>query len=66
MKLKQEQIEKFVEIHKDCDVLINYSKEQVEEIANGVANYYLTLFRIYQNNNKKHFQKQQNNSEIII
>jgi len=41
MELKQEQVEKFKEIHKD-------SEKEVVEIANGVANYYLTLFKIYQ------------------
>jgi len=48
MELKSEQIKKFIEIHKDCEGFDKYSEEQVSKIANGVANYYLTLFKIYQ------------------
>lgn len=48
MELKPEQIKKFVELHKDCAGFEKYSEEQIREIANGVANYYLTLFKIYQ------------------
>ena len=48
MELKPEQIKKFVELHKDCAGFENYSEEQIREIANGVANYYLTLFGIHQ------------------
>ena len=48
MQLKPEQIKKFIEIHKDCAGFESYSEEQIREIANGMANYYLTLFNIYQ------------------
>ena len=48
MELNQEQIDKFIEIHKDFPDFKNLSEEQVKEIANGVANYYLTLFKIQQ------------------
>ena len=48
MELKLEQIKKFAELHKDCEGFENYSEEQISKIANGVANYYLTLFRIQQ------------------
>ena len=48
MELKPEQIKRFIELHKDCPDFKNYSEDQVREIANGVANYYLTLFKIYQ------------------
>lgn len=48
MQLKPEQIKKFIELHKDCEGFDNYSDEQKAEIANGVANYYLTLFNIHQ------------------
>ncbi len=48
MELRQEQINKFKEIHKDHVDFENYSEQEVAEIANGVANYYLTLFGIYQ------------------
>lgn len=48
MELKPEQIKKFMEIHKDCAGFESYSEEQIREIANGTANYYLTLFKIHQ------------------
>ena len=48
MELKPEQIKKFIELHKDCAGFENYSEDQIIEIANGVANYYLTLFSIHQ------------------
>jgi hypothetical protein len=48
MELKPEQINKFIEIHKDCSGFVDYSEDQKREIANGVANYYLTLFNIQQ------------------
>ena len=48
MELKPEQIQKFIELHKGVAGFEKYSEEQIREIANGVANYYLTLFKIYQ------------------
>jgi len=48
MELKPEQIKKFVELHKDLAGFENYTEDQVREIANGVANYYLILFKIHQ------------------
>ena len=48
MELKPEQIKKFIELHKGLAGFENYTKDQVREIANGVANYYLTLFKIHQ------------------
>ncbi|MEI7810233.1 MAG: hypothetical protein WCI41_01600 [bacterium] len=48
MELTPEQIKKFIEIHKGCIDFSKYSEEQIIEIANGVANYYLTLFKISQ------------------
>jgi hypothetical protein len=48
MELKPEQLDKFVELHKDFVDFENYSKDEVREIANGVINYYLTLFNIHQ------------------
>jgi len=53
MGLKQEQIEKFKELHKDIVGFEKYSETQIVEIANGVANYYLSLFKIQQNNKKR-------------
>jgi hypothetical protein len=52
MQLKTEQIQKFKELHKDVEGFEKYSEGQITEIANGVANYYLTLFNIHQRNNK--------------
>lgn len=59
MILKPEQIQKFIEIHKDCAGFENYSEEQKAEIANGVANYYLTLFNIHQ-------RIRQENKKIVL
>lgn len=47
MRLKQEQINSFKEIHKDTVGFEDYSDEQITEIANSVANYYLTLYKVY-------------------
>jgi len=46
--LSKNQVERFKEIHTKDGGLGNYTEEQIREIANGVANYYLTLFKIYQ------------------
>jgi len=59
MELKPEQIKKFIEIHKDCAGFENYSEKQINEIANGMANYYLSLFNIYQRIKKE-------NKDIIV
>jgi len=56
MKLKPEQIKKFFEIHKDCEGFNHYSEEELSDIANGVANYYINLFKIHQNNRKKPYK----------
>lgn len=53
MELNQEQIDKFIELNKDLPDFKNFSEEQVREIANGVANYYLTLFHIYERTKKE-------------
>ena len=53
MELKQEQVDKFIELHKDFKDFDNYSEDQKREIANGVANYYLTLFHIYERTKKE-------------
>jgi len=53
MELKPEQINKFIELHRECEGFESYSEDQKREIANGVANYYLTLFSIYQRNKKE-------------
>jgi hypothetical protein len=52
MELKQKQIDRFIELHKDFPDFKNFSEEQVREIANGVANYYLTLFNIHKRTKK--------------
>ena len=48
MQLKPHQINRFKELHKDCEGFELYSDDQIVELANGVANYYLTLFTIHQ------------------
>lgn len=48
MELTPELIEEFKELHKDYPDFAEYSEDEVVKIANGVANYYLTLFKIYQ------------------
>lgn len=48
MELTPEQIAKFIEINKGLPGFEKYSEAEIKEIANGVANYYLTLFKIYQ------------------
>lgn len=53
MELKPEQIKKFIQIHKNCAGFENYSEEQKTEIANGMANYYLTLFKIHERINNE-------------
>ena len=60
MELKPEQINKFIELHKDLIDFENYSEEQVREIANGFANYYLTLFKINQ-----YIKKDKDNLKVI-
>ena len=53
MKLKPEQINQFIEVHKDFVGFDGYSEEEISVIANGVANYYVSLYEIYQKNLKK-------------
>ena len=48
MELKPEQIQKFIELNEGLAGFENFTEGQVKEIANGVANYYLTLFKIHQ------------------
>ena len=48
MQLKPEQIKRFKELHKGVEGFDCFSDDQIEEIANGVANFYLTLFKIHQ------------------
>jgi hypothetical protein len=47
MELTQEQIDEFIYINKKIPGFEKYTDDQVKENANGVANYYLTLFKIY-------------------
>jgi hypothetical protein len=48
MELKPEQIERFIDLHKNVPGFEKYSDSDVREIANGVANYFSSLFKIYQ------------------
>jgi len=53
MELKPEQLHKFYEINKGCTEFESLTEDQKREVANGVANYYLTLFKIQQRNREK-------------
>lgn len=53
MQLTKEQVQSFVEINKGIPEFDKCSEEEKIEIANGVANYYLTLFKIYHTLEKK-------------
>lgn len=53
MELKPEQIEKFKVLHKGLSEFENYSDEEIRFIANQVANYYLTLYKIQQRINSE-------------
>lgn len=48
MELTDEQIKQFKKLHEKDGGLDNYSDKEIREIANGVANYYWILFKIYQ------------------
>jgi|JI10StandDraft_1071094.scaffolds.fasta_scaffold1082121_2 hypothetical protein len=47
MQLTKEQVQRFIEINSEVPEFNNYSDSENAEIASGVANYYLTLFKIY-------------------
>ncbi len=47
MQLSPEQIKKFKELHQNHE-LDAYTEDEIREIANGVVNIYLTLYRSYQ------------------
>jgi len=57
MILKPEQVNKFIELHKDYAGFESYSEDHIREIANGIANYYLTLFNIQQRIKKEELAK---------
>lgn len=57
MTLKPEQFNKFIELHKDYKDFMCYSDDQKVEIANGIANYYLILFKIQQRIRKDNLVK---------
>lgn len=48
MKLTKEQIEAFRKIHEGTDILEGLSSQDVERLAQSVAQYYLSLFKIHQ------------------
>jgi hypothetical protein len=47
MQLTPSQIKHFKDLHRDHE-LDEYTEDEIREIANGVANIYLTLYRAYQ------------------
>jgi flagellar assembly factor FliW len=54
MELRPEQIQKFIDLHKGIPGFEKYSGAEIREIANGVANYYLSLYKIYRRIQKEH------------
>ena len=48
MELTAEQVKKFKEIHDKYGGLEGYTEKQIREIAQGVANLFLTRFKTYQ------------------
>jgi hypothetical protein len=44
MQLSREQIKRFKDLHKNHE-LDEYTEEEIRDIAHGVANIYLTLYR---------------------
>lgn len=56
MELTDEQIKKFKKIHEKYGCFDNFTDEKIRRIANGVGNYYLTLYKIYMQNKKEHKQ----------
>lgn len=47
MELKPSQIQKFIELHKDCAGFEMYTEDQKRELAISVANVYKTRFKIF-------------------
>lgn len=56
MELKQVQIDKFIELHRDLADFESYSEDQKRAIANSIANYYLALFKIHQKRKEKPYK----------
>ena len=48
MEITAEQLYEFINLHKNCIGFDVYNEDQQKEIANGVANYYITFFKTYQ------------------
>ena len=67
MELTPEQIEKFKKIHEKYGGLKDYSSEDIKQIANGVANFYLLFFEIFKKSKDKNLEikKDEINSEGI-
>ena len=47
MQLSPEQIKRFKDLHQNHE-LDGYTEEEIRDIADGVANIYLTLYRAHQ------------------
>lgn len=52
MELTDEQVKKFKKIHEPYGGLGNYTDKEIREIAQGVANYFITLHEIQKRHNK--------------
>ena len=61
MQLSDEQITRFKKLHEPYGSLEGYTEDQIREIANGVMNFYLSLFKIYQR--IKHEENNGNNDQ---
>jgi hypothetical protein len=58
MELTNQQVNKFVALHKPYGGLGNLSESQIRILAQGIANFYINLFQIYSNENAKSNAKQ--------
>jgi len=57
MKLNDKQLKKFKELHKNNGLSEKYSEKEIREIANGKADFYLTLFEIHQKQQRSKHKK---------
>ena len=63
MELTQKQVETFKKLHEPCGGLEEYTDTQIREIANGVANHFLVLWKIHQRINRETKNKTETNNK---
>jgi len=56
MQLSPEQIKRFKDLHQNHE-LDGYTEEEIRDIAQGVANIYLTLYHAYQRATREEEEK---------